>query len=340
MHDTHGSDGGDENNGDMPEHTVVSRLIGFSKDIQRHADSRSWQVLVKSGALVASLVLAINVTVLIVAYTRLTPKDDYFIIWAGHCDRAAQAVVVAHLIINILSSLLLAASNASMQCLGSPTRDEIDAAHRSMKSFTIGTPSVRNIRLVSYPKAAMWLVLGLSSLPLHLFWNSTIFQTLGAHNYFALIVQEDFTYGSNWTLPTGATDADETFGIGNVEPVIARMQRQALDSGLERLERSECLRAYGRDILADRGSVLLVTSRARANDVHGDDISLIAIYAALYSSDDYYASSATHHSWIATLARRIARRSPICGVIPRSRGIPIRIPTMDTPGFSVTLVHQ
>jgi hypothetical protein len=54
-----------------------------------------------------------------------------------------------HILINILSTILLSASNYTMQVLSSPTRGEIDRAHRRGEWFDVGVLSVRNLRRIA-----------------------------------------------------------------------------------------------------------------------------------------------------------------------------------------------
>ena len=101
--------------------------------------------------------------------------------------------------------MLLGASNYWMQCLSVPSRWEIDEAHNNRQFLEIGIPNIHNIfpgHLSTWNKI-VWIVLGLSSLPLHLWYvwclkrllrwrldltnltsyNSTIFSTISAQNY-------------------------------------------------------------------------------------------------------------------------------------------------------------
>jgi hypothetical protein len=75
-----------------------------------------------------------------------------------------------HLAINILSTIILAGSNYTMQCLSAPTRSEIDAAHSPKHAvhLDVGILSIRNLNYISVRRTFLWLLLGLSSLPLHL----------------------------------------------------------------------------------------------------------------------------------------------------------------------------
>lgn len=101
----------------------------------------------------------------------------------GNCKRTATLTFWIHLAINVLSTLLLGASNYSMQCLSSPTRREIDKAHGQGIWLDIGVPSVRNLRRLSTTRIVLWWLLAISSIPLHLLYNSAIFSSLCRRQY-------------------------------------------------------------------------------------------------------------------------------------------------------------
>lgn len=91
----------------------------------------------------------------------------------GDCNHVERATIWFHVGINVLSSLLLSASNYTMQALCSPTRKEIDRAHAKGDWVDIGTPSVRNIfGRISWKRTSLWWILGLSSVPIHLLYVS------------------------------------------------------------------------------------------------------------------------------------------------------------------------
>jgi hypothetical protein len=86
----------------------------------------------------------------------------------GSCSKIENMDLWVHLAINALSTLLLGGSNYCMQCLCAPTRKDVDAAHSKGVWLDIGVPSTRNLRRVPVYKTVMWVMLVLSSLPLHL----------------------------------------------------------------------------------------------------------------------------------------------------------------------------
>ena len=57
---------------------------------------------------------------------------------------------------------------SGMQRLCAPTRQELDKAHRDHFWLDIGIVSVRNLAKISKRRLAIWLLLALSSVPLHL----------------------------------------------------------------------------------------------------------------------------------------------------------------------------
>ena len=89
------------------------------------------------------------------------------IIHEGDCVQVKRLNTIFHVATNILSSLLLGASNLCMQLLAAPTRDEVDRAHLKGKWLYIGVPSWRNLKHISMKRKAVWWCLGISSVPLH-----------------------------------------------------------------------------------------------------------------------------------------------------------------------------
>ena len=162
----------------------ASRVTRFRR---QHALA-AWRLALSSGTAVGVLVLLNNLIILIVVVARYQLEDGVATVWTGDCGRAAGTVTALHFLINILSSLLLAASNFSMQCLSAPTRAEVDRAHAEKRWLSIATPNLRNLMHVSPLKSLVWFLLALSSFPLHLLWNSVVFETRTTNEYYAIKV--------------------------------------------------------------------------------------------------------------------------------------------------------
>lgn len=72
----------------------------------------------------------------------------------------------AHIMINALGTLLLGASNLTLQLLVAPTRKELDEAHVKGTWLDIGVPSFRNLWGISKYKVILWSLLAISSIPI------------------------------------------------------------------------------------------------------------------------------------------------------------------------------
>lgn len=102
-----------------------------------------------------------------------TSKSGYDIGGIANLKIGDEAIIsqwntALHVLINALSTMLLAGSNYTMQVLSSPTRQDVDVAHARGQWLDIGVLSPRNLRLIPRKRAALWYTLALSSIPLHL----------------------------------------------------------------------------------------------------------------------------------------------------------------------------
>lgn len=126
-------------------------------------------------------ILTLNVALAGWLATRADSLGDLIVLSRCSCHTSKAVIQAMHLLINLLASLLLAASNYCLQILNSPLREELDAAHESKKSMCVGIPNIRNLWQISWTRRVLWPVLALSSSPVHLLWNSTIVQTPSAN---------------------------------------------------------------------------------------------------------------------------------------------------------------
>ncbi len=129
---------------------------------------RGWRKGVVAAAVLTGLVLFINLLFLLVGVTRFAPRRGIGTIYTGDCGFVKHWDTILHLLINVLATAVLGASNFAIQCLSSPTRSEIDRAHKKKISLDIGLASIKNIFYVDWKKGVLWWALTLSTLPLHL----------------------------------------------------------------------------------------------------------------------------------------------------------------------------
>jgi hypothetical protein len=119
-------------------------------------------------AVVATLVLIINVSWLGYAKAKYGIQNGFGVIRKGHCDGVKKANTWIHLAINILSTLLLTGSNAFMSAFSCPSIKEVNEAHQRRKFMHIGSFSLGNLRWILKRKGIIVLILALSSVPFHL----------------------------------------------------------------------------------------------------------------------------------------------------------------------------
>ena len=132
-----------------------------------------WKIGIRYCALSASLVFLLNTIFLFVGEARagfpsFSHNQGKRVLYDGNCGTTKKINVGVHLLINVLSTIILGASNYCMQCMSAPTREEAEQAHASFRWVDIGIPSIRNLGKIRGLRVVLWLLLGVSSLPLHL----------------------------------------------------------------------------------------------------------------------------------------------------------------------------
>ena len=157
--------------------------------IQRNKDNkREWVIGVLLCAVAATIVMVINIilTIIAVAVAYSRTEDQGFVsatLYEGKCYTPKNWARGLHLLINILSTIMLAASNYCMQCLSSPSRQNIDDLHPQQEWLDIGIPSLKNLFFIGWKRRVLWMVLLVSSLPIHLmFVSESIFSLLFGSN--------------------------------------------------------------------------------------------------------------------------------------------------------------
>ncbi|PPJ52789.1 hypothetical protein CBER1_11444 [Cercospora berteroae] len=213
----------------------------------------AWKVTVFDGIGVATFVLTTNVVALVWAKAKFPLDNGIATAYTGSCTTSRKITIWVDLAINVLSTLLLAASNNCAQILSSPTRADIARAHGRMKWLDTGVPSVRNLGTIPIWRSCLWILLFASSIPLHLMYNSSIFSSRQSHNYNAFAVTEDFqnvdiSHASDWI----SEPILQTAGV---------LQRNF--SSLTRMGNAECLRNYTQPQFLTNWHNLLIVTNAR-----------------------------------------------------------------------------
>ena len=126
----------------------------------------------------------------------------------------------------------------------------------------------------------------MSTLPLHVLYNSTVFSTLGATYFSYMIVTPDFLDGANYTSPdmasyTGYTRFEE-YRTPSPQQFLAKYN----DGNLTKLTPAQCIAAYSSNYISGYGHLLAVSNSSSAST----RLSLGCAFAPHWSVNitDYY----------------------------------------------------
>ena len=241
-----------------PSKGIMAGLRTWSKSFQ------GWRGGATLCATTAAMILCINAILIIAGAAKSGNQSGLTTIQEGSCSETNRLDVWLHLLINILSSALLAASNYCMQCLSAPTRGDIDKAHKQKRWLDIGIHSIRNLRHISTSRLCLWWLLGLSSVPLHLLYNSAIIASKAAQDYDVFVASPALI---NRTQLDGSKSAGQFKFLGYTETNNDHEEPPTLDffrdvSSWNRLSNADCIKAYSQTYVTGRGDVIAITSES------------------------------------------------------------------------------
>ena len=232
-----------------------------------------WQAGQIRAALCAVITFALVLSVDAWLFSKTDIHRGVGTVFEGPCSAVKAANTVIHLALNVLSTLLLSASNFSMQALCAPTRAQVDRAHANRQWLDIGIQSVRNLRFVGYGRLSLWTVLGVTSVLLHLIFNSVFFVTNQANQYAVAVVapaalthnisQLDCasTSPSNW--PDSSIEGTESGNISFANrtgcPILPLIHGVVSSStNYKELSREDCITQYSKTLVQDTSNVVVV----------------------------------------------------------------------------------
>lgn len=222
--------------------------------------------------------------------------------WEFHtapCSDIDVANTLIHLPINTISTLVLASSNFFIQILNSPSRTAVDKIHTKGQWLDVGILYLRNAFHLSRWKLCVCLGLFLTSIPIHIFFNSSIFvidTRMGDFNI--LIAAEAFVNRGAFYVPGASVSTKQWRNrgifssvsvnqtIGDDTMVTARNFPDAIPnisaiaaeaSGWQRLDKVACRRVYADEHcegLREFRNVVMVTGGGRLEYVLFESFSI------------------------------------------------------------------
>ncbi|KAL3481374.1 hypothetical protein BJX99DRAFT_164303 [Aspergillus californicus] len=212
-----------------------------------------WKGTLYLGSITSFIVLIFNLVMLCWATLR-HPNRAQSVIYSGDCDRVKEISAGIHFVINIFSTLLLSAGHFGMQCLSAPTRQDVNRAHGREKWLDIGVPSVRNLCRIPRTRFLIWLSLVVSSVPLHLFYNSTVYSTIVANAYDVYVGNSTFT-----SLQPNDVRVVYDEDIGLEWSPQSAVKLVNVSTSLEKLVPQDCISAYATTFQARYSNVVLIS---------------------------------------------------------------------------------
>ncbi|OTA80094.1 hypothetical protein M434DRAFT_86712 [Hypoxylon sp. CO27-5] len=173
----------------------------------RDEGSTGWKKAAKVNCTILAAMSVTLIGCLITVTAKVGGIKHTLPFYGGGCDggSVSQVNTVLHLLINIISTLVVTSSNFFMQVLNSPSREELNKAHLKGSWMGIGIPSVRNAFSVSRFKTWCWICLFISSIPMHLFFNSAIFQEDQRNSDFHMTIATEEFLNEGFFYPPGAS---------------------------------------------------------------------------------------------------------------------------------------
>ena len=246
--------------------------LWLSRDSRWKPLFEGWRFGVFASIIAVTVCLVAELIMLACAVAFSKPegnKHGIGVLYTGGCKNVERSATLLAIPINIISTILVATSNYVMQCLSAPTRKDIDRAHAAGSYLNIGISSVHNlVHNVSW-KSALWLVLVITTIPIHLLLNSAFFGALEANNYGVLVAtegwltQEITVNGGTVTFPHMVEGESMFNGTEEQSALIdafaLRVYEISNGQGMEVLSKEECFKRYSKQLQSTSSNVVVVT---------------------------------------------------------------------------------
>ena len=232
-------------------------------DIPKHRKKylSGWRLSVILCIVLVSSIFVLNVGVTIWVLRNRTVVQGVATVYEGSCAKTKNYTTFIHLRINLLGSCLLGASNFCMQILCAPTREEIDTAHAKCRWLRIGVASLKNLLYVDRRKTLLWVTLGLSSIPLHLLWNSAVMDSLSSNSYIHAAATRNFLEGAPLHSSLKVVEKEYEEYMQEVQT----MRDKYNNNSLVVMDPQDCIKAYGQTFISTYGNVILVYDNLEGN---------------------------------------------------------------------------
>lgn len=239
-------------------YSVPTEIKGQDPSMSRsEAQSGSgWRLGVLLSFLGALAILVFNVTLTIWSIRTYGSREGIGTAFTGSCNVVNRWLLGLKVLINVLGTALLGASNYTSQCLSSPTRKDLDNAHLKGDWMDIGVTGLRNLSRIHWSRKATWCSLIISSIPVHLLYNAIIFKSLDTQIYNVVVATPAFLRGPAHSYGVGVgKNATDITAIEHIQTMFDDDR-----STFEHLSVRDCIQAYAQPTISGRSDVILITN--------------------------------------------------------------------------------
>ncbi|KAL4943625.1 hypothetical protein BDV06DRAFT_234506 [Aspergillus oleicola] len=231
---------------------------------------RRWTKGVLVCAWIVATVLALNIILTITSAILAATKYNggsfaRAPVYQGSCSTAKNAAAVSHLFINVLSTIMLGASNYAMQCLAAPSRLEVDEAHEGKNWLNIGTPDIPALIISGRGRRRfLGILLFITSFPIHLIYNSAVYYSMQTNRYPVIMASANTSLEEVYP-PQDDDDFERcfkpSFNMSMPEFRTAMREKQ-----YKTLSKQECVDTFAQDFVFGQKGVILITNATLTND--------------------------------------------------------------------------
>ncbi|KAK3899776.1 hypothetical protein C8A05DRAFT_36590, partial [Staphylotrichum tortipilum] len=212
-----------------------------------------WRRGVALNVLGMFLVLITGFVCLIIAISGVPLGAGRSAIFVGGCGTTVGIDMGLHVVISVFVVGILAAANYAFQVLGSPTREEVDAAHTRRDWLDVGVPSLRNLGRIAGRRAVLAVLLVTAAVLTQVLYNAVVYVSDTAPNFKAALVSESFVGGAPF-----ANDIPNNMGRLSRPDLLILQQLVGRDE-LIRLSTARCIGQFGGAFQTDYSAVLLIS---------------------------------------------------------------------------------
>jgi hypothetical protein len=220
------------------------------------------------------------------------------IIYTGNCEFSVQINAGIHVVISVVTLLVTISSDFFLRLISAPQHQDIKAAHHEAQWMDIGINSLRNLISMSLGRKCLWMLLILSSIPVQLFSNASVFSTATSTDYTQLLVSKGFVQGEPFMYPGVALLTTSNWWRDNMvefAPMFQAMQGNSSGFYWTRLDNIECQQIYlasQHGLQFYRNLVIVIEAGSSSNSVGWTDNeiwngTLPAFYNNTWT-DDYF----------------------------------------------------